>query len=83
VIWSSAVLFIWLLVVVAINFLYKPAQQGRKVAYLMVSSFLFLLLELVLVWGVGHATGTGPATNENHAAVIYQEDSDEFTSSRL
>jgi len=70
VIWSSAVLFIWLLVVVAINFLYKPAQQGRKVAYLMVSSFLFLLLELVLVWGVGHATGTGPATNENHAAVI-------------
>ena len=63
VIWSSAVLFIWLLVVVGINFLYKPAQQGRKVAYLMVSSFLFLLLELVLVWGVGHATGN------DHAAV--------------
>ena len=63
-IWLLAVLFIWLLVVVVINFFYKPAQQGRKVAYLMVSSFLFLLLELVLVWGGGHATGKG------HAAVI-------------
>ena len=57
VIWSSATLFIWLLVVVIINFLYKPAQQGRKVAYLVVSSFLFLMLELGLVWMVGHATG--------------------------
>ena len=27
----------------------------------MVSSFLFLVLELVLVWGVGHATGKGRA----------------------
>ena len=50
VIWSSAILFVWLLVVVAVNFIYKPAQQGRKAAYLMVSSFLFLVLELVLVW---------------------------------
>ena len=57
VIWSSAILFVWLLVVVTINFLYKPAQQGRKVAYLVVSSFLFLMIELVLVWMVGHATG--------------------------
>ena len=40
VIWSSAILFVWLLVVVIINFLYKPAQHGRKVAYLVVSSFL-------------------------------------------
>jgi len=68
VIWSSAILFVWLLVVVVINFLYKPAQQGRKVAYLMVSSFLFLLLELVLVWKVGHATGAGSATEADHAA---------------
>ncbi len=63
VIWSSAILFVWLLAVVVINFLYKPAQQGRKVAYLMVSSFLFLLLELVLVWGVGHATGEAHDAN--------------------
>lgn len=65
VIWSSAVLFLWLSVVVIINFLYKPAQQGRKVAYLVVSSFLFLMIELALVWVVGHATGqTHDQTNE-------------------
>ena len=62
VIWSSAILFVWLLVIVVINFLYKPAQQGRKVAYLMVSSFLFLVFELTLVWMVGHATGDVEAT---------------------
>ena len=63
VIWSSAILFVWLLVVVAVNFIYKPAQQGRKAAYLMVSSFLFLVLELVLVWVVGHATGEADTTS--------------------
>ena len=62
-IWSSAILFVWLLVVVAVNFIYKPAQQGRKAAYLMVSSFLFLVLELVLVWVVGHATGEADTTS--------------------
>jgi len=45
----------WLVVVVAIGGLYKPARHGRKVAYLTVLSFFFLLALL----GVGLFTQTG------------------------
>jgi hypothetical protein len=55
VIWSSAILFTWLLVVTVFNMFYQPARQGRKVAYLVVTSFLFLVLELGVVWWAGHA----------------------------
>lgn len=56
VIWTSAVLFLWLLAAAIISVFYKPARRGRKVAYVVTISFLFLLLELVIVWQVGHAT---------------------------
>ena len=56
VIWTSAVLFLWLLAATIISTFYKPARRGRKVAYVVTISFLFLLLELVIVWQVGHAT---------------------------
>ena len=56
VIWSSAVLFLWLLAATIINVFYKPARRGRKVAYVAMISFVFLMLELVIVWQVGHAT---------------------------
>ena len=39
---SSALLLVWLLAATIFEWLYKPAQQGRKVAYLTVASFLFL-----------------------------------------
>ena len=56
VIWSSAVLFAWLLSATIFSVFYQPARQGKKIAYLMTISFLFLLLELVIVWQAGHAT---------------------------
>lgn len=56
VVWTSAVLFGWLLAATTFNLCYRPARQGRKVAYLVLASFLFLVLELVIVWWVGHAT---------------------------
>lgn len=62
VIWTSAVLFLWLLVATILNAFYKPARRGRKVAYVVTISFLFLLLELVIVWQVGHATEQKNAT---------------------
>lgn len=55
VIWSSGILFLWLLAVSIFNFCYQPARIGRKVAYLVVTSFLFLVIELGIVWWVGHA----------------------------
>jgi len=55
VIWSSGVLFLWLFSAAMFSVFYRPARQGRKVAYLVVTSFLFLVLELGIVWWVGHA----------------------------
>jgi hypothetical protein len=46
---STLVTFLCLLVAVMFASLYHPGRQGRKVAYLTVVSFLFLLLAL----GVG------------------------------
>ncbi len=55
VVWSSGVLFLWLLAAALFNMFYRPARQGRKVAYLVVTTFLFLVLELAIVWWAGHA----------------------------
>jgi ABC-type uncharacterized transport system permease subunit len=46
VIWSSGLLLIWLVAAAVFSLVYKPARQGRKVAYLTVASFLFLALAL-------------------------------------
>lgn len=63
VVWSSAILFVWLLVVSIFNTFYQPSRRGRKVAYLVVTSFLFLVLELCIVWWVGHAVTKPPVEN--------------------
>ncbi len=42
-------MFLWLLVAVLVNYFYRPARAGRKVAYLTLVSFVFL----VVVLGVG------------------------------
>lgn len=62
VVWSSAILFAWLLVITILNSLYRPTQPGRKVAYLMVCCFLFLVFELAIVWIAGHAEQTAQST---------------------
>ncbi len=49
VVWSSAVTLLWLAVALAFATVYKPARQGRKVAYLTVTSCAFLVFSL----GVG------------------------------
>jgi ABC-type uncharacterized transport system permease subunit len=57
VIWTSAVLFGWLIFASIGSRIYQPSRNGRKVAMLVLVSFLFLVLELGIVWWVGHATG--------------------------
>jgi ABC-type uncharacterized transport system permease subunit len=49
VVWSSALLLIWLIVAAIFNAVYRPARQGRKVAYLTVASMVFLILVLAIV----------------------------------
>lgn len=49
VILSSSFLVVWMVIAWLFNHLYKPAQQGRKVAYLTVASFLFLVIALISI----------------------------------
>ena len=48
VIWTSCLLLAWLATAAVFGVVYRPARQGRKVAYLTVASFLFLVLALAL-----------------------------------
>ena len=47
---ASFVWLAWLLVVVLFHAFYRPARQGRKVAYVTISSFIFLSLVMSIVW---------------------------------
>lgn len=52
VILSSALMLVWLVAAAAFSLLYRAARQGRKVAYLTVASFGFLILVLgVMLFG--------------------------------
>jgi ABC-type transport system involved in cytochrome c biogenesis permease subunit len=46
VIWSTALMFGWLLAAAIFSTVYRPARSGRKVAYLTVASFAFLAIAL-------------------------------------
>jgi len=46
VIWSSGVLLAWQLAAAAFSVLYRPARQGRKVAYLTIASFVCLAIAM-------------------------------------
>jgi ABC-type transport system involved in cytochrome c biogenesis permease subunit len=63
VIWTSGVLFVWLLVVLIFESLYRPAQQGRKVVYLTLASFVFLGFALGMVL-LGPSEHASPSSTE-------------------
>jgi len=70
VVLSSGVLFAWLLAVLIFEWFYKPAREGRKVAYLTVASFVFLSLVLYFVLFFQHATkGVGSRFRSANSAV--------------
>jgi hypothetical protein len=59
---SSGGLLTWLFAATLFELLYKPAQQGRKVAYLTIANFVFLaaVLWIVLSGSSQHATAMAP-----------------------
>lgn len=57
VVWTSSLLFVWLLTATLFGVLYEPARYGRKVAYLTIATGLFLAIELFVVWWTGHGGG--------------------------
>jgi ABC-type uncharacterized transport system permease subunit len=46
VIWSSGLMLAWLVAAAIFNGVYRPSRRGRKVAYLTVVSFVFLVVAL-------------------------------------
>jgi len=56
VVWTSTILCAWMAVMAIFNFSYKPARQGRKVAYLTVGTFVFLAMTLGALL-IGHNHG--------------------------
>jgi hypothetical protein len=59
---SSGGLLAWLFAATLFELLYKPAQQGRKVAYLTIANFVFLaaVLWMVLFSDTQHANSPDP-----------------------
>lgn len=63
VIITSGVLLVWLIAASVFEWTYKPAQQGKKVAYLTVASFVMLSLVMaLLVLGLSQHSGTAVGT---------------------
>jgi ABC-type uncharacterized transport system permease subunit len=63
VIWSSGLLLAWLLAAAAFSVAYRPARQGRKVAYLTVASFVFLAIAMG-IW-LSSSSEHGPGSGKN------------------
>jgi ABC-type uncharacterized transport system permease subunit len=71
VIWSSALMFGWLATAAVFNVVYRPARRGRKVAYLTVVSFGFLVVTLstFLLIDTGHGGARRSDETVRHAPV--------------
>ncbi len=67
----SILLFVWLAVTTAMEFLYQPASRGRKAAYLTLASLGFLVLTMISVLSSQH--GQGPTNNNATGVSIDQE----------
>jgi hypothetical protein len=68
VVLSSGVLCAWLVVASLFEAFYKPARQGRKVAYLTLASFIFLAMTLGFVLLGDHASRRPATPSSNPSA---------------
>jgi len=63
----SGLLLVWLIAATVFEWTYKPAQQGRKVAYLTVASFVMLAMVMgLLVMGSSQHTKAGSNPPSGH-----------------
>jgi ABC-type uncharacterized transport system permease subunit len=63
VVWTSGLLLAWLIAVSVFGAIYKPARNGRKVAYLTLASFAFLLMVLAALLFAPSRHGGGRGTS--------------------
>ena len=68
---SSLLMFGWLLASGGIGLVYRPVREGRRVAYLTIASFVFLILALWSLLGAGtrHLNRTTGAEEAKRSAV--------------
>ena len=59
---STVCMFVWLVLSAAVGLFYRPAREGRKVAWLTLVSFIFLVIALSINFLVEtqHSGATGP-----------------------
>jgi ABC-type uncharacterized transport system permease subunit len=57
VVFTTTVMFAWLSIAVVLGALYRPAREGRKVVYLTIVSFVFLVIALGMVLERQHGRG--------------------------
>jgi len=69
VVWGSGMLLLWLLVALLFNRFYKPARQGKKVAYLTVASFIFVVLAVGMALMTRHASVPDTQTANGQASL--------------
>lgn len=68
VVWTSSLLVAWMAAAAVFNAVYKPSRLGRKIAYLTIASFVFLVFTLTALL-LDTAHGVPAATNAGGAAV--------------
>ncbi len=59
----SCLLFLWLVAATIVEFAYAPARRGRKIAYLTLASFGFLILTMLAVLGSSHGQAGADASD--------------------
>lgn len=69
---STTAMFAWMLVAVVLGGLYRPAREGRKVAYLTVVSFIFLVIALGLFFSTQHGTGNGGGKRKAESGTVWR-----------
>ena len=73
VILTSTVLLVWLIVVFCFVVVYRPARQGRKIAYLVLASFVFLVIEILIVVWSGHGRSSEQNTFRDLPSYVEQQ----------
>jgi len=63
----SGVLFGWLVIAMAFEFFYKPAREGRKIVYLTLASFGFLIVTMIGVFSSDHGRSAVPVPIDDAA----------------
>ncbi len=71
-VWTSSLLLLWLVVAEVFRWVYPAARHGRKVAYLTLASFGFLMLMLIAMRWAGGVHESKPATVADRSAISPQ-----------